>query len=54
LLAGCRAEAINLPVLGAPTTTGNYLECRASHCVQAKENLDLCEAAFGNTTCRSD
>ncbi len=54
LLAGCRAEAISLPALGAATTAGNYLECRAAHCVQAKENLDLCDAAFGNTICRSD
>ena len=52
LLAGCRAEAINLPVHGAATTSGNYLECRAGFCAQGRDNPDACTAAFGDTICQ--
>jgi hypothetical protein len=52
LLGGCRAEAINVPVHGAATTTGNFLECRSAYCTQARDNPDDCRAAFGDTVCR--
>jgi hypothetical protein len=52
LLAGCRAEAIDVPIHGAATTMGNFLECRAAYCAQARDNTDACSAAFGDTVCR--
>lgn len=51
-LAGCRAEAINLPVFGAPTMSGHFLECRAAFCAQGRNNPDACSAALGDTVCR--
>jgi hypothetical protein len=51
LIAGCRAEAINVPQHGAPTLSGNFLECRMAFCQQARDNPDACVAAFGDTTC---
>jgi hypothetical protein len=51
LLAGCRADAINVPVHGAATLTGNFLECRAAHCAQGRDDPDACSAAFGDSVC---
>ncbi|HKP60363.1 MAG TPA: hypothetical protein VJV78_26740 [Polyangiales bacterium] len=51
LLAGCRSSAIDLPVHGMPIMTGNFLECRAAHCEQGRQDPDACSAAMGQTVC---
>jgi hypothetical protein len=52
LLAGCRADANNLPSHGAATMMGNFIECRAAFCAQGRDNPDACNAAFGDAICR--
>lgn len=52
VIAGCRAEAIGLPLNGGPIASGNFLECRAGYCEQEKVEPDACSAALGDTICR--
>jgi hypothetical protein len=52
LLAGCLAEALSLPVNGAPISSGNFLECRAGACARAEFNALACRDAMGVVSCR--
>jgi hypothetical protein len=52
VLAGCRAEALELPLNGGPTLSGNYLECRAAYCKQSLQDSQACDAALGAASCR--
>lgn len=51
LLAGCRAEAITLPVKGEQVTSGKFLECRAGACVRAALDPRACQDAIGVLSC---
>lgn len=47
----CLAEAAALPVNGAPTEMGNFIECRQHFCDLAASDDSVCANALGEAVC---
>ena len=47
----CLMEAQALPVNGAPTEMGNFLECRQHFCDAAATDATVCANAIGDAVC---
>jgi len=50
--AGCRVDALALPVAGEDVVEGDYIECRLHYCEGADQAPDACTAAMGGDPCR--
>ncbi|MCA9628925.1 MAG: hypothetical protein KC766_14700 [Myxococcales bacterium] len=49
--AECQAEASGIPEHGAPTDSGDFIECRVAACGRAIEDPSACAAALGSGAC---
>jgi hypothetical protein len=53
-IAGCRTEALTVPVAGSDVSRGDFIECRLAQCSMATVSEDACAAAVGRTVCTAD
>jgi hypothetical protein len=50
-IAGCRVEALDLPLAATSAPETNTVECRLRYCRMADTRADACEAALGARVC---